>query len=344
MNKQDIKNFTLEELKEEMARLEEPVYRAEQIFSWLYKKGVGNFNDMINLPRLLNDKLNNNYYIGSFRLAKHLKSSDGTEKFAFGVLNGNFIETVLIYSKGRKTICLSTQVGCKYGCFFCASGLKKFIRNLTVSEIINQILFLQFNFKHTITNYVFMGMGEPLDNYENLSKAILIMNDSAGLGIGARRITVSTCGLIPGIEKLKNLELQVNLSVSLHAGNNRIRNELMPINNKYGLEKLIFACKDFIEKTGRMITFEYILIKGKNGSLKNADELAALVRNLKAKVNLIPYSVVSCFPFQASSAKDVGAFCSRLLKYGIKATIRESKGRDIQAACGQLIGELYVRD
>lgn len=339
MPKQDIKNFSLEELKQEMPRLKEPAYRAEQVFFWLYKKGVENFDAMVNLPKSLRDKLGETYYITTLKLAKHLKSFDGTEKFAFELFDGNFIETVLIYAKGRKTICLSTQVGCKYGCFFCATGIKTFVRNLTVSEIINQILFLQFKFKHTITNYVFMGMGEPLDNYENLSKAILIMNHFRGLDIGARRITISTCGLIPGIEKLKNLKLQVNLSVSIHASNCRLRNELMPVNKKYPLEKLISACGDFIKKTGRMVTFEYILIKGKNDSFKNANELATLIKNLKAKVNLMPYSVVQCLPFRSPSKRDVEGFCNRLLKYGIKTTIRESKGNDIQAACGQLIWE-----
>jgi 23S rRNA (adenine2503-C2)-methyltransferase len=338
MGKRDIKNLTLEELKKEIVDMQEPAYRARQIFFWLYQRGVPNFDEMSNIPRPLRDKLDQNYNISTLKLSEHLKSTDRAEKFLFQLSDGNFIESVLIYAKNRKTICLSTQVGCKFVCSFCASGLKGFIRNLTPAEITNQILFLQHNLKHKITNYVLMGMGEPLDNYENTSKAIMIMNDPEGMGIGARRITISTCGIIPGIKKLEDLELQVNLSVSLHATNNNLRDELIPINRRYPLEKLIKACEDFVDATGRMITLEYVLIKGKNDSLKDADELAKIAKKLKAKVNLVPYSTIPNLNFQSTGRRNTNIFMNRLINRGVNATLRESKGKDIQAACGQLAG------
>jgi len=338
MDKRDIKNLTLEELEKEIVDMQEPTYRAGQIFFWLYQKGVHDFNQMANIPKALRDKLDQNYYISTLGLSEHLKSTDGTEKFLFKLSDGNFIEAVLIYAKNRKTMCLSTQVGCRFACSFCASGLKGFARNLTPSEIINQILFLQHNLKHKITNYVLMGMGEPLDNYENVSKAIMIMNDPEGMAIGARRITISTCGIIPGIKKLKDLGLQVNLSLSLHTTNNKLRDALMPINKRYPLEKVIKACEDFIDGTGRMITIEYILIRGKNDSLEDADELAAIAKKLKAKVNLVPCSTIHNVNFQSTQRKNIDIFMNRLIKRGVNATLRESKGKDIQAACGQLAG------
>ncbi|MBU2541678.1 MAG: 23S rRNA (adenine(2503)-C(2))-methyltransferase RlmN [Candidatus Omnitrophica bacterium] len=338
MDKKDIKNFTLGELKVQMKNISEPDYRAEQIFFWLYKRGTTDFNGMSNIARHLRDKLTTLYYIGILELARHLISVDKTEKFLFRLSDGNFIETVLIYSKERRTVCLSTQVGCKYGCRFCASGLKGFIRNLTTSEILAQILYLQYGLKHKITNFVFMGMGEPLDNYENVSKAIKIMNGPKALDIAARRITVSTCGIIPGIKKFKQLKLQVNLSLSLHAVHNKLRNELMPVNRKYPLGELIRTCEDFIKSGGRMITLEYILIKNKNDSSKDVDGLAAIVKRLRAKVNLIPYSPVYNFNLKLPTVNDVNIFKNRLKEKGVNVTLRESKGKDIQAACGQLAG------
>ena len=338
MNKKDIKNFTLEELKEVMVELQEPNYRAEQIFYWLYKKGVSDINKMSDISRMLRDKLEKAYYIGMLHLREHLKSTDGTEKFLFKLCDGNFIETVLIYAKQRKTICLSIQVGCRFACSFCASGSRGFTRDLTPSEITAQILFLQHELKHKITNYVFMGMGEPLDNFENVKKALMIMNDSRGMDIGARRITLSTCGVIPGIGQVSQLGLQVNLSVSLHAPNDKLRSELLPINKHYPLAILIKACEDFINKTGRMITLEYVLIKGKNDSLQDADEFVQIAKRLKAKVNLILYSRVPKLNFRPVNRKELDSFMQRLIERGVQVTLRESKGEDIQATCGQLAG------
>ncbi len=336
MAKKDIKNYTLEELKQVLGDIQQPPYRAGQIFAWFYQKGVVDFNQMSNIPQALREELRRNYYIGNLELSKHLKSRDRTEKFLFKLADGNFIETVLIAAGRRKTVCLSTQVGCRFACAFCASGLKGFIRDLSVSEMTGQILFLRHNLKHKIANYVFMGIGEPLDNYDNLIKAIVIMNDPRAMDIGARRITISTSGIIPGITRLKELGLQVNLSVSLHAANNKLRGVLMPVNKRYPLEKLISACADFVERAGRKITLEYILIRDKNDSQQNADELAAVARRLKAKVNLIRCSAVPNLRWQPSQDKSVSLFLKRLMKKGVNVTLRESKGGDIQAGCGQL--------
>lgn len=336
MAEKDIKNLTLGELQRQMAEINEPPYRAKQVFFWLYRKGICAFDEMGNMPKELRDKLAKHYYISRLELIEHLQSADHTEKFLFGLNDGNFIESVLIYAMARETLCLSSQVGCKFACAFCASGHNGFVRNLFVSEIINQALFLQHERAHKITNYVFMGMGEPLDNYENVSKAILIMNDAKGMAIGARRITVSTCGIIPAIEKLKDLKLQINLSVSLHAADNKLRDELMPINKQYPLEKLIKACKDYINKAGRMITLEYILINGVNDSIEDAGKLAAIAKELKAKVNLVPFSKNFNINFKPGRKNNADIFMKRLIKNGIGATLRDSKGSDIRAACGQL--------
>ncbi|NQT46918.1 MAG: 23S rRNA (adenine(2503)-C(2))-methyltransferase RlmN [Candidatus Omnitrophica bacterium] len=337
-DKIDIKGFTLKELEKALSGIGEQSYRARQIFSWLYQRGIKDFSEIDNIPKKLITKLDQIYCISSPTPRQHLKSRDKTEKILFELSNGHLIETVLICAKGRKTLCLSTQVGCKFSCSFCASGLNGFKRDLTVSEIIGQILYFRNDFKHKITNYVFMGMGEPLDNYENVAKAVMIMNEPKGLAIGARRITVSTCGIIPGIEKLNGLGIQVNLSISLHGANDGLRNRLMPINKKYPLEKLLKACEDFKGNTGRMITLEYVLIKGINDSTQDIDGLAAIADRLKAKVNLILYSPVPGLNFKIPNPGDIDAVTKRLTEKGVSATLRKSKGRNIQAACGQLAG------
>lgn len=340
LNKKDIKNFNVKEFKEELKAISEPSYRAEQVFSWIYKKGVEDFNAMNNLSKLFRDKLSRSFYIGALKPLKSLKSVDGTEKVLFELEDRSLIETVLISSGKRKTACISTQAGCKYACAFCASGRNGFKRNLTVSEILSQILFMAHNQKHHITNFVFMGMGEPFDNYENVSRAIIMMNSPEAMGIAARRITVSTSGIIPGIEKFKELGLQVNLSISLHAAYNELRDVLMRVNKKYPLEKLLKACEDYIANDGRMLTLEYIMLKDVNDSQKDIDSLAKIAKKLKAKVNIIPYSNIPGFEFKPPSIKDVEIFKDKLLEKGVNVTVRESKGRDIMAACGQLAGTL----
>jgi len=336
--KTDIKNLTMQELESAITSGGWPRYRVGQIASWVYQKGCAKLKEMNNIPKELIESLEKEYYIGHIELSKRLKSYDKTEKFVFRLHDGEFIESVLIRSKKRKTICISTQVGCKFACSFCASGLKGFIRNLTTSEILSQILYLRNNLKHEITNYVFMGMGEPLDNYDNLIKAILIMNEPKMLKIGARRITISTSGIAPAIKKLKTLNLQINLSISLHAGNDSLRNKLMPINKKYPLKELISVCKGFLETGGRKITLEYTLLKGINDTDNDVDELSIIANKLNAKVNLVPFSVSPGLKFSPTLMKRISTFNKRLFRNKVDATIRDSKGADIKAACGQLAG------
>lgn len=338
MNKKDIKNYTLGELEEEMEGISEPRYRSKQIFYWLYKRGIDDFKEMQNLSRPLKDKLFRDYFISRLECAQHFKSNDKTEKFLFRLFDGRFVESVIIDAKDRMTECLSTQVGCKFSCKFCASGLKGFVRNLSASEIVDQILYLRPCLHYKITNFVFMGMGEPLDNFENLKKTLLIMNDPYALKIAARRITISSCGLVPGIKKLKDLGLQVDLSISLHAANDKVRDALMPINRSYPLAVLIKACEDYIKDTKRMITLEYVLIKDRNDSLEDALGLAAIAWRLKARVNLLAISRVTGFNFEPTPEKNVISFMQRLMREHVNVTLRRSKGKDIQAACGQLAG------
>ncbi|MFH1046035.1 MAG: 23S rRNA (adenine(2503)-C(2))-methyltransferase RlmN [Candidatus Omnitrophota bacterium] len=342
MTKIDIKNFTFVELKTQLAGLQQAAYRAEQIYFWLYQRGALGFDDMRNMSKPLLKTLEEKFYISTLELCEHQSSPQQAEKFLFKLADDNFIETVLITAKERKTVCLSTQVGCKFGCAFCASGRNGFVRDLTPGEIVNQALCLHYTLQHRITNYVFMGMGEPLDNLDNLIKAITIMNEPKGLAVGARRITVSTCGIIPGIEKLKDLNLQINLSISLHAVNNALRDELVPINKKYPLEKLIKACEKYVAFGGRIITLEYVLIKNKNDSAKDADKLAAIAKKIRAKVNIIPCSPIDSSGYQPPQEREINAFIERLTSTGVSATVRESKGADIQAACGQLAGRKKV--
>jgi len=336
MRKKSILDLSIDELKEQLEDLKEPSYRAQQIFSWLYKKRMYSFDDMRNLPAPLRERLKTVYNITPLRLSRHLKSKDKSEKFVFELQDDRFIETVLIPSKKRNTVCLSTQVGCRYGCIYCASGLKGFVRDLRPSEITAQVLFLQREFNIHITNIVLMGMGEPLDNFLSVSKAIGIMNSPEAMGIAARKITVSTCGIVPGIEKVSRLGLQVNLSISLHAGDDRLRSRLMPINKRYPLKLLTSACEDYFKKTNRRITLEYVLVKDLNDSLRDANGLSAIARRLKAQVNIIPYSRVASLEFDPPLQKDVKAFKTNLQRKGVNVTVRESKGSDISAACGQL--------
>ncbi|MEE8359555.1 MAG: 23S rRNA (adenine(2503)-C(2))-methyltransferase RlmN [Candidatus Omnitrophota bacterium] len=338
MKREDIKNYTLKELRDILAGMDEPSYRAGQIFSWLYKKNKASFTEMANLPKPLVKKLNNAYSVGALHISKKLVSNDKTEKFLFKLHDGRYIETVLLYAKGRETLCVSSQVGCKFACSFCASGRMGFTRNLSPSEIVGQVTYSSLNLKHNITNYVFMGMGEPLDNYENVSKAILIMNDKYGLDIGARRITLSTCGLVPGIERLADSGLQINLSISLHAAYNQLRDKLVPINKCYPIKVLIDACELYLKKTGKVVTLEYVLIKNKNISIEDAKGLAKIAGRLNAKVNLITYSNVSSLDHDPPEKEAIAAFVNKLKKSGLNVTLRLSKGQDIQAACGQLAG------
>ena len=337
--KEDIRNLTLDELRKKIISLKVPKHRALQIFKWLNKKDAVSFDVMTDLPKSFIEELKDNFVIGALECQERLISRDTTEKFLWQLSDSKYIETVLIKDKKRKTLCLSTQVGCKYKCTFCASGVDGFIRNLSVSEIVDQILATRRICGVRATNIVFMGMGEPLDNYENLVKAIHIINDEEGIEIGARKITVSTCGIVPGILKLKDMGIQVELSISLHGVNNKIRNELVPANQKYPLDKLIAACKEYNEKTKRQITIEYVLIRDKNDSETDAKKLAEIAKTIRAKINLIIYNPYKEFDLKAPKQEIIDSFAQNVRSAGVKLTVRKSKGADISGACGQLAAE-----
>ncbi len=342
-DKKDLRDLTAEELEKELVSLGEPAYRGRQVFARLYRKSAPavSFDDFTELPAALRARLADRFKLTRPEAVGRLESEDGAVKVLWRLEDGSFVETVLIPSDVRLTVCLSTQVGCKFGCSFCASGARGFKRNLKASEIIGQFLFAETPANQDITNYVFMGMGEPLDNFDELSKAIRIMNSERGLNIAARRITVSTAGYIPGLRRFKELDLQVNLAISLHAANDALRGRLMPIDRKYPLTDLIEAVEDYIRSGGRMVTIEYILCHGLNDTLNDADGLSAISRRLRAKVNLIPFSPVPGLPpeFERPTEADIQRFTTWLEERKVRVTVRNSKGRDIAAACGQLAGK-----
>jgi len=336
--KKNIKNYNLDELKEELKNIGEKTFRAEQIFNWLYKENVSSFDEMTNLSLDLRKKLNDNYSIGLFKIEKKFESVDGTKKYLFNVQdeNQNLIESVLMSYHHGYTICVSSQIGCKMGCTFCASTGIKFDRNLESGEIIEQLLEIEKEANVKISNIVFMGIGEPLDNYDNVMNAIKIFNNSKGLNIGARHISISTSGLVPKIYQLADEKMQCTLSVSLHSSNNKKRSEMMPVNKVYPIEELIKACKYYIEKTNKRISFEYALAKDNNDNLDDARELAGLLKGMLAHVNLIPINKIEYGKYTKSSNENIMKFRDYLNDHGIVATIRRELGSDINAACGQL--------
>jgi 23S rRNA (adenine2503-C2)-methyltransferase len=334
----DIRDLTLEELGAELERMGERRFRAVQIFDWLYKKKAARFEDFTSLGKSLREKLAGSFRITALEVADRLESSDGTTKYLFRLADGEHVETVLIPSGRRLTVCLSTQVGCKFSCAFCASGRHGFKRNLRPSEIVGQVLDLPGDPGREPSNYVFMGMGEPLDNWANVEKALRVMNAPEGLGIAARRITVSTAGFADAFRRVAVLDLQINLSLSLHAVTDRLRDRLMPINRRFPLEEVVLAAEEYVRSGGRMITLEYCVIAGLNDSLDDADGLAAIARRLRAKVNLIAYSPVAGQPFKTPSEADLARFKRWLEERKVGTTLRLSKGSDIAAACGQLAG------
>jgi len=338
-NKQLLTSLNQAGLEAYLRKIGQPSYRAGQIFRWLYQAGKSQAAEFTDLPLELRQQLEADFIINPLKLKEKASSKDGTIKYLFELLDGNFIETVMIPAGKRQTFCLSTQVGCKFHCAFCASGLHGFKRNLEAGEIVSQVLNLRFNYGYQPTNLVLMGMGEPLDNLDNVLKAIRILNDQQGLAIGARRITVSTVGVIPAIKKLMNFDLQINLSLSIHSAIDEKRTRLMPVNKKYPLEELIKAAEDYLKAGGRQLTLEYIVIGGFNDSLYDAEALAAISRRLKAKVNLIAYSPVAGFKWQSPAEEDVERFKMWLEERKVRVTIRQSKGIDIAAACGQLAGK-----
>ena len=332
----NIKDYNLEELKDELVALGEKKYRAEQIFKWLYIDKVKEFDDMTNLSIELRNKLKENYNICNYKILKKQESSDGTKKYLFDVLDGNAIETVLMQYHHGKTICVSSQIGCKMGCKFCASTGIQFVRSLSAGEIIEQILAVEQDIGEQISNIVFMGIGEPFDNYDNVMKAIRIINNQKGLNIGARHISISTSGLVPRIYDFANEDLQCTLSISLHATSNEKRSSMMPVNQRYPIEELMAACKDYIAKTNKRISFEYALAKDNNDNLEDAKELVKLLKGMLCHVNLIPINKIENGKFTKSTNENIIKFRDYLNENGIVATIRRELGSDIDAACGQL--------
>ena len=332
----NIKDYNLDELKQELVNLEEKPFRAEQIFKWLYQDKVKSFDEMTNISLDLREKLKENYTMCNFNILKKQVSKDGTIKYLFDVLDGNAIETVLMSYHHGYSICVSSQIGCKMGCKFCASTGINFIRNLSSGEIVEQILAVEQDTKLRISNVVFMGIGEPLDNYDNVINAIHILNNQKGLNIGARHISISTSGLVPKIYKLAEENIPCTLSISLHATTNEKRSKMMPVNDAYPIEELIKACKSYIEKTNRRISFEYALAKDNNDNLEDAKGLVKLLKGMLCHVNLIPINKIENGSFTKSSNEHIIEFRDYLNDHGIVATIRRELGSDIDAACGQL--------
>lgn len=332
----NIKDFNLEELKEELKAIGEKPYRAEQIFQWIYVEKVKSFEEMTNLSLDLRKRLEENYTICNYRILRKLESVDGTKKYLFDVLDGNAIETVLMEYHHGKTICVSSQIGCKMGCKFCASTGIPFVRNLTPGEIVEQILAVEQDTNSQISNVVFMGIGEPFDNYENVMKAIKIMNHQKGLNIGARHISVSTSGVVPRIYDFAKEGFQCTLSISLHATSNEKRSSMMPVNRKYPIEELMKACQEYIRLTNKRISFEYALAKENNDNLEDAKALVKLLKGMLCHVNLIPINKIENGIYTKSTNENIMKFRDYLNENGIVATIRRELGSDIDAACGQL--------
>ena len=332
----NIKDYNLEELKKELISIGEKPFRAEQIFKWIYQENVTSFDEMTNLSLELREKLKQNYSLCIFNILKRQESSDGTIKYLFDVLDGNAIETVLMKYHHGYSLCVSTQIGCKMGCKFCASTGIAFARNLSSGEIVEELLAVERDQNIKISNVVYMGIGEPLDNYDNVVNSIRIINNPKGINIGARHISVSTSGLVPNIYRLAEENIQCTLSISLHATNNEKRSSMMPVNNRYPIEELIQACKDYITKTNRRISFEYALAKDNNDNLEDAKELVKLLKGMLCHVNLIPINKIENGAFDKSSNENIIKFRDYLNDHGIVATIRRELGSDIDAACGQL--------
>ena len=334
--KENIKNYNLEELKEVLKELGEKPYRAEQIFKWIMQENVTSFDEMTNISIELRNKLKEKFDLHVFKILQKQVSKDGTKKYLFDVLDGNAIESVLMEYKHGFTICVSSQIGCKMGCKFCASTGVKFSRNLTAGEIVEQLLAIQRDENIKISNLVFMGIGEPLDNYDNVMQAIAILNNLKGINMGARHISISTSGLVPRIYELADKNIQCTLSISLHSANNEKRSQMMPVNNVYNIEELMKACKYYTEKTNKRISFEYALAKESNDNLADAKELVKLLRGMLCHVNLIPINKIENGKYSKSTNENILKFRDYLNEKGIVATIRRELGSDIDAACGQL--------
>ena len=330
----DIKSMTLPELRDFLQGLGEPSFRGKQVFSWL-SRGAASFDEMSNLPRSLRERLVETCSLSVPTVArKQASAKDGTIKYLWELADGNCIESVLMRYHHGNTVCISSQVGCRMGCAFCASTIAGKVRDLTPGEILDQVIFTRKDAGAPVSNIVLMGIGEPMDNLDNVLKFLELVNHPDGLNIGMRHISLSTCGVLPGIRRLAELAPQLTLSVSLHAPDSETRSRLMPINRAYDVEELFSACHDYFEKTGRRISFEYAMIDGVNDRDWQADLIAKRLRGMPGHVNLIPLNDVAESPFRPS--RRTAAFQKRLESHGLTATVRRSLGGDIDAACGQL--------
>lgn len=333
---ENLLDFTPKEFSNWLKENGESAFRAKQVFSWIYKD-VWNFDDMRNIPKTLKEKLNEKFEILIPKVVRAQESSDkSTMKILLALKDGNLIECVIMKYKHGNTICISTQVGCRMGCKFCASTIDGRVRNLTSGEILAEIMVAQKLLGERISNIVLMGSGEPLDNYDNVIKFLKEVNSEDGFNIGQRHITLSTCGIVPKIYELADEGMTITLAISLHAFNDEKRKEIMPIANKYTIKEILDACKYYIDKTSRRVTFEYALVKGVNDGAEDAKALAQLLRGILCHVNLIPVNEVKENSFKRSSNKAVENFANILKDRGIEATVRREMGSDIDAACGQL--------
>ena len=330
----DIKSMTLEELTQTLREMGQPAFRGGQVFTWLHR-GVTSFEEMSDLPRALREQLAQTFHITAPTVARKQESRlDGTVKYLWELADGNCIETVLMQYHHGNTVCISSQVGCRMGCAFCASTIAGKVRDLTPSEMLDQVLFTQLDSGREISNIVLMGIGEPLDNMDTVLRFLTLVNHPKGLNIGMRHISLSTCGVIPGIRRLAELQLQLTLSVSLHAPDSETRSRIMPVNRAYDVEELFRACHDYFDKTGRRISFEYAMIDGVNDHDWQAELIAKKLKGMPGHVNLIPLNDVVESPYKPS--RRIGAFQQKLESLGVTATVRRSLGGDIDASCGQL--------
>ena len=344
--KQSLYGYTLEGLQQLVLELGYKKFNGEQILRWLYQSQITNIDDMTNLSIPLRDALKEKYDIYLPEIVKKQVSNDGTIKYLLKMRDGSLVETVLMRYIYGNAVCVSSQVGCNMGCSFCASGLLKKVRDLTPSEMVAEVMTVQLDLNKSnerVSHIVIMGIGEPFDNYDNVMQFIYCINEAKGLAIGARHISVSTCGVVPKIRQLANEKLQINLAISLHAPNNEIRNKIMKINHAYDMDLLKEALVEYCQKTNRRLTFEYILLNGINDQSEHAAQLAKWLEGTNSYVNLIPYNSVDESSYRRSEEKNINNFYNLLKKYKINVTIRREFGKDIEAACGQLRAKSEVR-
>lgn len=335
--KVDIKSMNYNELMEFIEEIGEKSFRAKQIYEWIHVKHVQDFDEMTNLSKKFRENLREKSFLTSLKKEEiQISKIDGTRKYLFSLGDGNVIESVLMKYKHGNSVCISSQVGCRMGCRFCASTLDGLLRGLTPAEMIDQIYQIGNDIGERISNVVVMGTGEPMDNFDNLLKFIELLTDEYGLNISQRNLTVSTCGIVPRMRELADKKLSITLALSLHASNQEKRKELMPVANKYDIHEVVDACKYYFSQTGRRVTFEYSLVGGVNDTDKDAQELCDLIKGMNCHINLIPVNPIKERNFVQSNTKVITAFKNKLEKNGINATIRREMGRDIDGACGQL--------